>query len=91
MTSTPEEQHNELTELNIHPNPTNYTTTIEFELPVPGDVLLSICNISGQEVHLVFIGKKEREKQTFKCDSKDFPGGIYFIKLQTDKGLATPL
>ena len=73
-----------MTVLNIFPNPTNNLLSIEFELSVASKVFLSIFNISGQEVHQIFNGKKMKGMYKFKWNSKDLPNGVYFIKLQID-------
>jgi CubicO group peptidase (beta-lactamase class C family) len=89
ITNIPARSYKEMSVMNIYPNPTNNLTSIEFEKSVTGNVTLSIYNIRGQEEYIVFRGKKERGTHTLKWDSKDFPSGIYFIKLQTDEGIST--
>ena len=39
-----------------YPNPFNNTTTIEFQLPADGEVLVAIYNIQGQQVHRLVDG-----------------------------------
>lgn len=74
--------------MNVYPNPTNDLTSIEFEKLVTGMVTVSIHNVTGQEECIVFSGKRERGTHILKWDPKDFPRGIYFIKLQSDEGIA---
>lgn len=89
ITNIPARPYKEMSVMNIYPNPTNNLLSIEFELSVTSKVLLSIYNISGQEVHQVFNGNKKKGMHKFKWNSKDLPGGIYFIKLQTDNRIIT--
>ncbi len=68
--------------LEIHPNPSNVSTTIKFEIPKNGDVNLKMYNLLGQE-----IAELVNEKLTAGEYSVDFNGdnlssGVYFYNLK---------
>ncbi len=73
--------------LNIHPNPSNETAAIIFELEQKGKITLSIINTKGQEVKQMNLG--EQEKGQINLDCSNFSSGVYFINLQTEKGILT--
>lgn len=69
-----------------YPNPCNPFTTIEFNLPEPGDVQLVIYNIKGQNVRTMFNGCKISGSHKIVWDGTDQSGrvvssGVYFYKL----------
>lgn len=69
-----------------YPNPFNPTTNIEFSIPKTGFVTLKIYNLLGKEV-ATLVSKKLTTgtyKQTW--DASGFASGIYFYRLETDKG-----
>ena len=64
------------------PNPFNPTTTIEYDVPVEGQVRLTVWNGIGQRVALLVDGKKTagRYRETF--DASALPSGIYIARLE---------
>jgi len=74
--------------LNNYPNPFNPSTTIEFELPVQGDISLTIYNLLGEEV-MTFNDKSVNPgRHSFIWNGKSNSGievssGIYFYSLRT--------
>lgn len=73
--------------LNIFPNPSNNIATITFEFQQKELITLSVLNIRGQEVKQISLG--EKEKGQIDLDCSNFSPGIYFINLQTEKGILT--
>ena len=71
------------------PNPVNYMVTIKFEIIQKSKLKMSILNQTGQVIEILFEGSKEKGTHQLTWDSSDLPSGIYFIKLQTDKEIAT--
>jgi photosystem II stability/assembly factor-like uncharacterized protein len=69
-----------------YPNPFNSTTTISFQLSAFSDVELSIYNLIGQKVVTLVSAKKPEGNYTVAWDATNFPSGIYFYQLVTDKG-----
>jgi len=88
MVGIPGELLNTPTELTLsqnYPNPFNPTTTISFSLPEPSDISLTIYNILGQQVATPFEGAKQAGEHTINWNATDFPSGVYFARLETEK------
>jgi len=77
------------TELKIFPNPFYQTTTFKLEFKEKSKVTLLVYNQLGEKLKTIFEGKKEKGIYQLTWDSSDISSGIYFIKLQTDKGITT--
>lgn len=72
---------------NNYPNPFNPSTTIEYSIPQPGRVKLSIFNIRGQKVRILVDGDIERGQHRVVWDGRDdgnrsVASGVYFIRLE---------
>lgn len=67
-----------------YPNPFNPTTNIMFALPKGGRVKLSVYNMLGQEIAVLFNGYKEAGVHTATWNAGNFSSGIYIYKLETD-------
>jgi hypothetical protein len=66
-----------------YPNPFNSTTRLSLDLPQPGDIKVSIYNLLGQEVAVLFDGYHEAGVVSLSWDAKELPSGAYFARLQT--------
>jgi hypothetical protein len=66
-----------------YPNPFNASTTIEFTLPEAAEVQLSIYNILGQKVAVIFAGIKQAGAHSVTWDAGDSPSGVYFARLES--------
>ena len=69
-----------------YPNPFNGTTTINYTLPLTGNVELIIYDLSGREVRALVRGSKNMGRHSVKWDGKndddiDVSSGIYFYKI----------
>ena len=69
------------------PNPFNPSTTIGYQLPVPGQIYLVIYNLLGQEVRTLLDGTLDAGYYTVEWDGKDSFGrqvasGIYLYRMQ---------
>lgn len=66
-----------------YPNPFNPSTKIEFNLPVNGNVLLKIYDVSGKEVTRL-INNEFRNAGNYSVDfnAKSLASGVYFYKLE---------
>ncbi|TFH46707.1 MAG: T9SS type A sorting domain-containing protein, partial [ANME-2 cluster archaeon] len=67
-----------------YPNPFNNTTTISYQLVRPGNVNISIYDITGRLLDVLEDGKKFAYKQILTWDASRFASGIYFLKLSTN-------
>ncbi|WP_456429831.1 FlgD immunoglobulin-like domain containing protein [Rhodocaloribacter sp.] len=69
-----------------YPNPFNPATTIRYQLPTPGQVELSIYDLSGRRVRTLVDGRQNAGVHTVVWDGRDARGqatasGIYFYRL----------
>jgi hypothetical protein len=70
-----------------YPNPFNPTTRIQYGLPTPGHVKLTIHNVLGQEVARLVDGNQDAGFHKVQWDGKNDRGGavasgVYFYRLQ---------
>ena len=64
------------------PNPALGSTTITFEVPVPGDVSMRIYNQLGREVAILTEKIHQPGKHHLTFDSSRFPAGTYFYVMR---------
>ena len=70
------------------PNPAGKVSTFEFKVPQDDEVDMSIVNVRGQVISTVFNGTVEADKTyQFTQDVSELQSGIYFIYLNTSKGV----
>ncbi len=79
-----------------YPNPFNPTTTIEFTLPYPQDVLLTVYNILGQQVDVLAAGAYSVGTHQVQFDASagatggsHLSSGLYFYRLVTQDGIVS--
>ncbi|MBN1478938.1 T9SS C-terminal target domain-containing protein [candidate division KSB1 bacterium] len=70
-----------------YPNPFNPTTTIEYQLPQPGWVTISIYNLSGQHIRTLVDKQKNAGFYSVMWDATDKTGqktssGVYLYRIQ---------
>ncbi|MBK7446482.1 MAG: T9SS type A sorting domain-containing protein [Ignavibacteria bacterium] len=63
------------------PNPFNPSTTISFNLPVSGSVLLKVYDVSGKEVNTLINANLEAGIHTAQFDGSKLSSGTYYCKL----------
>jgi hypothetical protein len=68
-----------------YPNPFNPKTTIEFGLPEPSQVKLTIYNILGQPVAVPVNGYLEAGYHQVNFATSDLSSGVYFFSISTPK------
>jgi hypothetical protein len=71
------------------PNPFNPITNIAFRTSKSTTVRLSIFDIIGREVAVLFNGKSEPGRHVYSLDATNWPGGIYFYKVRTPRTTVT--
>lgn len=71
------------------PNPFNPTTTIEFSLPRPSDVSLTVYDILGNEVAVLAGGRYPAGNHSLEWNAAAAPSGVYFYRLRADEALLT--
>lgn len=67
-----------------YPNPFNPKTFIEYALPQPGFVELSIYDIHGREVSDLVLENKSTGKYSVEWNPTGFSSGLYFYRLLVD-------
>lgn len=72
----------EFTLFQNYPNPFNPSTTIRFDLPSVSDVTVKVFNIHGQEVAMLFEGRKSAGVHELVFDATDLSSGIYLSRIQ---------
>jgi len=72
-----------------YPNPFNSTTTIRYGLPHPGNVLLSVYNMAGQQISTLFEGYNQAGLQSTNLIANDLPSGIYLVQLEGSEQVLT--
>ena len=74
---------------NVYPNPFNPSTDISFTLPYENYVKLSVYNIKGQEVDVIFEGYQESGTHSYTWNASNFSSGIYYFHLIEGKNIST--
>ncbi|UCB51649.1 MAG: T9SS type A sorting domain-containing protein [Candidatus Zixiibacteriota bacterium] len=72
-----------------YPNPFNPETQIKYDLPLSGNVTLSVYNVLGQKVRALVDGMQEAGHRSVTWDGRDDAGrevasGIYFYKIKAE-------
>ncbi len=75
--------------INVYPNPANANATVEVELQHENELSLSLYDLNGREVMMEYTSIMNGGKQIFNLDCSHLSGGIYLIKLQSGKGVAS--
>ena len=77
-----------------YPNPFNPETAIEYDLPRASDVMLTIYNLTGQEVMTLVRGRMDAGRHAVLWDGRDRNGvemasGIYFYRIKAGEFVKT--
>ena len=64
------------------PNPAAGSVTIDFAVPHAGPALLSVYDLLGREVEVVFSGSLEPGTHSLSVDVSDLPAGVYSVRLR---------
>jgi hypothetical protein len=80
--------------LNVLPNPFNPQLEIHGELPKPGHVRVSVSDVRGREIFVLFDGQQVAGETSWKWNGRDRTGravasGVYLIRLETDRRIVT--
>ena len=66
-----------------YPNPFNLTTTIRYSLPTAERVRLTVYDLQGREVAVLFLGQRQSAGwHEVMFDSTDLPSGLYFFRFE---------
>ncbi len=83
-----------LLQVSNYPNPFNPQTTIKYNLPENGNVILEVFNLKGQKVKTLVNQTQRSGEHSVVWDGKDnrsktLPSGIYFYKIKQGKFTST--
>lgn len=70
--------------LQQYPNPVHYSTSISYEIPHSGDVLIEILDNQGRVVEILVNSKLVRGSHSITWSSVDRPSGLYFCRMHFD-------
>jgi enterochelin esterase-like enzyme len=65
-----------------YPNPFNAVTTLVFDLPLAEEVLLTICNVRGEEVDRLVEQRLLPGRYAYKWNADGRPSGLYIFQLR---------
>jgi len=65
-----------------YPNPFNSSTVLSYALSRQSLVTISIYNLSGQKVAVIFRGEQPAGEHSLVWRADDYPSGIYFARLE---------
>lgn len=75
--------------LQNYPNPFNPSTTIEYGIPIAGQVSVKVYNVLGEEVGVLFDGVAEPGWQRVEWNTETVPAGVYFCRFEAGGYKAT--
>ncbi len=67
-----------------HPNPFNEETIIEYTLPAPSEIELSVFDILGRRVALLVEGIRMAGTHRIPWQASDRPSGLYILRLKVN-------
>ena len=70
---------------NNYPNPFNPSTKIKFDIPKSSLVKLFVYDVLGREIKTLVNEKLNAGRFEVSWDGSDYPSGVYFYRLVTDK------
>lgn len=70
--------------LSNQPNPFRGKTKITFTLPVAGNVVFTVTNVTGQTISSVNKGRMDAGEQSLTFDASSLPAGMYFYSVIVD-------
>jgi hypothetical protein len=68
-----------------YPNPFNSETSIKFIIPQMEEVKIVLYNMLGEEEEILFNEIRTAGKYTIKFDCSNYPSGLYFYKMSTNR------
>jgi hypothetical protein len=67
-----------------YPNPFNPSTTIKYDVPRSGWLKLSVYNLLGQEVAILYNGIQNAGRYSVNWNAADFGSGMYLVRMKSE-------
>ena len=64
-----------------YPNPFNPVTIIEYSLPYTSNIKLTIYDLLGRQVEILYNGIQHANNYTITWDASKYSSGIYFVQM----------
>ena len=71
-----------------YPNPFNPVTNIEYQLPMSGEIKVSIFDLLGRKVATLVNEIQNQGSYNIQWDASDFSSGMYFYNLEVNGNIA---
>ncbi len=68
-----------------YPNPFNPTTKIEYEIPKLSRISITIVDVLGREVEMLFKGYQNPGKHETVWNAAEYPSGVYFCRFVAER------
>jgi hypothetical protein len=75
--------------LAVYPSPASGSFTVDYTLPVDGEVTISLYDLSGRRVTTLLDENVTFGRHEFTYDTSALPPGVYLAHLSTDAGVLT--
>ena len=72
-----------------YPNPFRQGATIEYRVPVPGHVRLTVYDVLGRELAVLVDERQSAGSHSAKLNASSWPSGIYLYRLEAGNQVAT--
>jgi hypothetical protein len=72
-----------------YPNPYNPTTTISYNVPLPGNVKVSVFDMTGREIQTLVDRDHSQGEHTVAFDASNLASGVYLYKVESSYDVVT--
>ncbi len=72
-----------------YPNPYNPTTTISYNVPLPGNVKVTVYDMNGRQVQTLVNAHNTNGEHTVAFDASNLASGVYLYKVETSYDVVT--
>ena len=76
-------------EVSNYPNPFRQRATIEYRVPAPGHVRLTVYDVLGRELAVLVDERQSAGSHSAKLDAPSWPSGVYLYRLEAGNQVAT--
>ena len=76
-------------EVSNYPNPFRQRVTIEYRVPAPGHVRLTVYDVLGRELAVLVDEQQSAGSHSAKLDASSWPSGVYLYRLEAGSQVTT--